>query len=72
MRVTKQQRLQTAWDATPYIMPAVIEFVPFNGWWVRPDEARHIGDEGDWIGHNYAEAATYIDWLNVKPTRRVG
>jgi hypothetical protein len=66
-RHTKQERLQTAWKCAD-MMDAAIEFVPFSGWWVKPDEARYIGDCGDWIGHNYAEAVTYIDWLNVKRT----
>lgn len=32
------------------------EFVPLKGWFAIPDEARFVGDEGDFLGKNFEEA----------------
>ena len=49
-RPTRAEQLQAAWDAQSDLMDAEIEFRPFSGWWAQPHEARHFGDEGEWLG----------------------
>lgn len=66
MRITKRERLQTAWERDPLMMEVEIEFRPFKGWYAMPNEGRHFGDEGDFLGANYAEALAWIERLAPK------
>lgn len=64
-RTTKQQRLQAAWNACECLMEALIVFRPFKGWFVEPDEPRHFGDDGDWMGANWIDALDYIRYMTA-------
>lgn len=65
-RPTRAEQLQAAWDAQPDLMAAEIEFRPFSGWWAQPNEARHFGDEGEWLGNDWRDALDHIKWLAGK------
>lgn len=63
--MSRQQYLQSLWDTLkrPEYAAAVLEFRPFRGWFLVYDEPAHFGDEGNYIGWWWKEAAEQIEYL---------
>jgi hypothetical protein len=66
-RPTKTDLLQSAWDALleahPEYDDVAVEFRPFHGWFVVYSTPAFFGDDGQFIGRNYAQASEYIRGL---------
>lgn len=62
-RPTKQERLQSMWDASGRLLVGEVVFRGVSGWWIEPTGLRHFNDEGEYLGRNFDEAASRIKWL---------
>ena len=60
--VTKRERLQALIDELqrPDQYKLWAEFVHGVGWFAQPEEPRWIGDQGEWLGRNYTDAAQAV------------
>ena len=56
--MTKKENLQALADKLkkPEHYTFLIEYKPFQGWYAVPDEARCIGDDGEYLGSRYGQA----------------
>jgi hypothetical protein len=62
-RPTKQEQLQSLWDASGKLFEGTVVFRGSHGWWAEPTESRHFNDEGEYLGRNFDKAAGMIRWL---------
>lgn len=41
------------------------EYRPGTGWWLCGEEARYIGDDGDWLASNWRDALDAIEFMVI-------
>lgn len=66
MKLSKTEQLQALWDSrkTSYNWDFQVKWRGTAGWWGMLEEARHFGDEGEFLGMTFEEAKkTLTDWL---------